>query len=208
MTAYSTLIAAKTTDDSIKNWLNRADLPVTAILTEAQAEIYQRLRVREMMTDEAFSFASAASSKALSTLSGTFLDPVKFVPYQWGEELPYVNPEFFNPGRDEDGALFEASTPSRWCIIGETAHIDVLLSAAFAGRMMYYAQLAALGLSNETNFLTTRYPSLLRHACMWRSYAHMKDAERTREYKAYMMADIAEANQTNDMFRRGSYAGN
>ena len=203
MTAYSTLIAAKTTDDSIKNWLNRGDLPVTAILTEAQAEIYQRLRVREMMTDEAFSFASAASSKALSTLSGTFLDPVKFVPYQWGDELPYVNPEFFSPGRDEDGALFSASTPSRWCIIGETAHLDVLLSAAFAGRMMYYAQPAALGLSNETNFLTTRYPALLRKACMKAAFEHMKDTPKAQEYMAYAMADIREANATNEMWRRG-----
>lgn len=203
---YTTFTSGKTTAGSLANWVNRGDLPTSAILTEAEAEIYKRLRVREMMTDEAFTFSSASSSKALSTLSGTFLDPVQFVPYEWADELPFVGPERFRPSRNSSGTLESAATPSQWTIIGETAHLDVLLSAAFSGRMMYYALPTALGSGNTTNFLTTRYPKLLREMSMSIAYVHMKDTARAQEHLAYAMAGIAEANATNEMWRRGQYA--
>ncbi len=199
---WTVLTGLKTTEGSIRNWVNRADLPVTNILLEAEALIYERLRVREMMTDEAFTFADATSSKALSTLSGTFLDPIQFVPYEWGRELPYYHEGEMPFVRDENGALLVATTPSAWTVIGSTAHVDVLLNGAFAGRMMYYAQPAALSVSNETNFLTTRYPSLLRYACMAKAYEHLKDSNRAKEYMQLMMGALGSAMATNDLYRR------
>lgn len=199
---WTTLTAAKSTSGSIANWVNRSDLPTTNILIEAEAWIYQYLRVREMVTDEAVTIAEDASSKALSTLSGTFLDPVHFIPYEWGTELLYVNEANFKPGRTSAGALYEG-TPSYWTIINATMHVDVLCNAAFSGRMMYYAQPAALSVSNETNFLTVRYPRLLRQACLIMAYEHMKDDQRAQQYTVMAMGSIEEANRTNEMFRRG-----
>ena len=203
--SWTVLTGLKTVTGSIGQWVNRSDLPTTNILLEAEAWIYQRLRVREMVTDEAFSFAISTSSKALSTLSGTFLDPVQFVPYEWGYELPFVSERRYRPSRDTEGVLY-TGTPSQWTIIGTTAYVDVTCVAAFPGRLMYYAQPAALSASNETNFLTVRYPTLLRMACMGFAYQFMKDQTRTQEYLGYAMAAIGEAAVTNDLARRGQYA--
>ena len=202
---WTTLTAAKAITGSLANWCNRSDLATTNILLEAEAWIYQRLRVREMMMDEAFTFAISTSSTALSSLTGTFLDPIQFVPYEWGVPLPFYDEASYRPSRNSAGTI-ASGLPSYWAIIGSTAHVDVLCSAAFAGRMMYYAQPAALSVSNETNFLTTRYPTLLRHALMGKAYEHMKDPPRAQEYLQYAEMNIAEAMRTNDMFRRGQYA--
>ena len=203
---WTTLTASKSTTGSLANFVNRSDLPTPNLLIEAQAEIYKTLRVREMMTDEAFVFASAASSRALSLLTSTFLDPIQFVPYEWGGELPFKAPEIFKPSRSSAGALESSATPTCWTIIGETAHLDVLLSAAFSGRMMYYFKPADLSVSNETNFLTIRYPKLLREMSMAIAYQHMKDTVRAQEYLTYAMAGIADANRSNELWRRGQYA--
>ena len=197
---WTTLTAAKTTLGSVANWLNRSDLPTDNILLEAEAWLYQYLRVREMLTAAPFTFDSAASTEALP--SG-FLDPLHFVPYEWGDALRYEGQETFKPPRDENGALFASSTPACWSILGETAYIDVLLDANFVGILTYYATPSALSVSNTTNFLTRRYPRLLRRSCMAIGFEHMKDTSRAQEYYGLAMADIMEANKTNEMHRRG-----
>lgn len=199
---YSTLVAAKTTSGSLANFVNRSDLPTDIILTEAQSWIYQRMRVREMETRGTLSFAT--SGQTVSLPSG-FLDPISFVPYGYSDPLPYVEQSQLGDARDDDGNLFE-STPSRWTIIGTTAYVDVQPLETFAGILNYFKQPDALAAStNETNFLTTRYPSLLRFTCMAVAYQHMKDSVRTQEYSAYAENALQEAMRTNEMYRRGQH---
>ena len=50
---YSDLVATKTTAGSIKQWLNHDGVPSTTILEEAEAWVYQRLRIRQMITSSA-----------------------------------------------------------------------------------------------------------------------------------------------------------
>jgi len=178
-------------------------LPTSAILTEAEAELYKTLRVREMMTDAVLTFDDNTSSEALPS---AFLDPIQYVPWEWGVPLPFVAPEIFAPPRTSAGVV-EDGTPSCWTIIGTTAYIDATIddSDNYSGRLMYYAQPTALSVSNTTNFLTTRYPKLLREMSMAFAYQHMKDTQRSQEYLAYAMAGILEANKTNEMWRRGQY---
>jgi hypothetical protein len=199
MASYTTLVAGKTTAGSIANWLNRGDLPVTTILEEAEAWIYQRLRVREMQQDDAFTFDGGNSSEALPD---GFLDPISFKPYDWGGlPLPFVHEDTFRAGRDTDGDLFEG-TPSQWRILGETAEVDVICADDFGGRLLYYKQPAALSGSNETNFLTRRYPTLLRTVCEAKAFEHMKKWTDALGYLQKAEADLQEAARTNDMFRR------
>ncbi len=197
---YTTLTGTKTTTGSIANWVNRSDLPTADVLAEAQAWIYQRLRVREMMARGTLSFSTSGNSVALPA---RFLDPISFTPYTWGEPLDLVDEANLMDFRDEDGNLYE-STPSRWAIIGETAYVNTKPTDTFAGILLYYAQPADLAAStNETNFLTTRYPKLLRHALMGVAYEHMKDTDRSAGYMQLAEADLQEAARTNDLFRRG-----
>ena len=46
---YTTLVANKATDGSIKNWVNNDSFSAPTILAEAEDFIYRRLRVREML---------------------------------------------------------------------------------------------------------------------------------------------------------------
>lgn len=198
---WTTLTAAKTTSGSIANFVNRSDLPTDFILAETEAWIYQRLRVREMQARGTLTFTTSAQTVALPS---DFLDPINFVPYGWGDPLPFVHENRLEDFRDEDGNLLQ-TTPSRWTIVGTTAYVDVKPIETFAGVLHYFAQPTALSVSNETNFLTTRYPKLLRRACMGVAYEHMKDTDRSAQYLQLAEADIQEAMRTNEMFRRGQH---
>ena len=198
---YSGLIAGKSTAGSIANWVNRSDLPASDILTETQSWLYQRMRVREMQARATLTFTTAAQT---ASLPSGFLDPISFTPYTWGDPLPFFNENTLQDYRNESGNLLSA-VPSRWSIIGDTAYVDVLPISTFSGVLMYYAQPTALSLTNETNFLTTRYPKLLRHACMAMAYEHMKDTDRSGGYMQLAEADLQETMRTNEMYRRGQH---
>ena len=62
---WTTLTAAKTTLGSIANWVNRTDLPTDNILLEAEAKIYERLRVREMQVITTLTVAADENSVSL-----------------------------------------------------------------------------------------------------------------------------------------------
>lgn len=198
---YTVLTGSKTTTGSIANWVNRSDLPTDNILIEAEAWIYERLRVREMQSRVVFQVDSGSNTEALPA---DFLDPISWTPYGYTDPLPYYHEDLLQDQRDTDGTL-QSGTPSRWVIIGETVYVDVSASSNFVGQLHYFSRPDALSGSNDTNFLTTRYPSLLRHACMAHAFEHMKDTARMRDYMQLAMSKLGEAMQTNEMFRRGQH---
>ena len=198
---YATLTAAKTTLGSIANWVNRSDLPTDNILIEAEAAIYERLRVREMMELGTLTFSISTNT---TSLPSGFLDPIEYRPHGWTDVLSFVFEQSLDAHRDNDGVLYEG-TPTRWSIIGETAYVDVSCDEEFSGRLMYYKRPAALSVSNTTNFLTIRYPTLLRNACMAKAFEHMKDMQNAGTYMQMAEAKIAEANATNELYRRSQH---
>ena len=195
---WTTRTAAKTTSGSIANYVNRSDLPTDNILLEAEAKIYERLRVREMQTVATLTVAADANT---ASLPSDFLDPIEWRPYGWSEPILFVSEGTLEAHRDDSGALFEG-TPSRWSVLGETAYVDVSCSETFSGKLMYYKRPTALSVSNETNFLTIRYPSLVRVACMAAAYEHMKDFQSATLYQQMLEGKIGEAMMTNDLYRR------
>lgn len=199
---YTTLAGSKSTPGSVANWLNRSDLPVQDILDESQAWIYERLRVREMQKESVLTFATGASSEELPE---GFLDPIVFLPNGRGAPLLYVHEGLMLAPTDEDGNLFESPTPSRWTIVGTTAQLDVKLTEPFAGRLLYYGRPDALSAQNETNWLTTRYPRLLRTVCMGIGFEHMKDHGQADRYLARAEALVFGAAGTNENYRRAQY---
>lgn len=198
---YATLTGVKTTLGSIANWVNRSDLPVDLILSEAEAAIYERLRVREMQTIATLTVAEGDNSVALPS---DFLDPIEWRPYGWPDPVLFVNETSLEAHRDEDGNLYDGD-PSRWAIVGETAYVDVACSSEFSGKLMYYKRPASLSVSNTTNFLTVRYPGLVRVACISKAYEHMKDMQNAGTYMQILEGKIGEAMATNDMYRRSQH---
>jgi hypothetical protein len=198
---WTTLTGAKTVPGSIANWVNRTDLPTENILLEAQAWIYKRLRVREMVSAAPITIVAGASSVALPA---DFLDPKQFLPYGWFRELPYYHEEMFMAMRDQSGSLYQG-LPSRWTILNNSIQTDVTCTENFSGMFMYYALPAFLSAGTETNFLTIRYPTLLRHACLALAYEHMKDKGDQDRYLQLLVGGIEDANASNEMARRGQY---
>lgn len=198
---YSILTGTKATEGSIRNWVNDSTVPATVVLAEAEAWIYERLRVREMLAQIEFTFDEDASSEALPA---DFLDPIEFLPHGWGDELPFYHEKTFRPERDDAGALFPGE-PSRWTIIGSTAHVDVACDEAFVGMLMYYARPAALASDNLTNFLTIRYPTLLRMACTGFAFGFKKDEARKTADLGIADKLMQSAAMTNDLYRRGQH---
>ena len=61
---YTTLVSDNTTNGSIKYWINYSRIDAAGILTDAQAWIYQRLRVRDMLQTADVTISSGASTAA------------------------------------------------------------------------------------------------------------------------------------------------
>lgn len=201
---YTTLIAAKSTPGSIKAWGGHASLESDRILTEAQAYIYQRLRVREMRKTVLVSLTSGDSYKALSAISTAgFLDPIGFRLDGDSEDLPYVHETGLQRLRDSDGAL-STGWPSRWAILDEQMQFDVAVDQNITGRMVFYETPTVLSGENTTNFLTSRFPTLLRRACLMFAWEQQRRADLFAEEQALTDAAIDQANATEDFSRRGA----
>lgn len=199
--SYTLLTADKTVAGSIRNLIGNNELAAEVILTEAQALIYQRLRVREMITQAAFTFDADAESETLPT---DFLDPIDFVPYEWGSPLQFTHEQGMSTPRDEDGAAI-AGTPSQWTIKGAIAYVDVACAEDFAGILTYYALPAALSSGNATNFLTIRYPTLLRYACVIKGYEHSQQNDLALKLMVVFEKHLKDAMATNELYRRSQY---
>lgn len=196
---YTQLVADKNTDGSIKNWLNYSLLPVETILTQAQALIYERLRVREMQVEGPFPILAAADN---ADLPAGFLDPIQLLLDGDSRPIDYVHENLLGRMRDEDGVLFEG-TVCRYAVIGAKALFDVKSSEARTGYFWYYATPAELSGDVLTNFLTARYPSLLLAAC--EAYGFQFRRMPTERDSAFKMVfdGIESANVASDMARRG-----
>lgn len=197
---YTTLTGAKSVEGSIKDWVARTDVPSATVLTEAEAWIYQSLRTREMMArDDDFTFSTSSSSVALPS---DFLDPIGFVPYGYSNKLPLVDYDNLDEKRNASTGAMLSGTPSRWTVLGVTAYADMTPSTDMVGVLSYYAQPDALSDSNETNFLTSRYPTLLRRACLMFAWEWARNWPRREEELKLAEMALQEAKTSNDLFRR------
>lgn len=200
---FSALTGTKSTVGSIKAWANQATVPSEDILTEAQAWIYQRLRAPEMRSSASWSAGIAESGFALPS---DFIAPIKLLlDGGSGDGLLYLHEELFKQRmRDPDGALYTSSWPSVWCINGGmNVMFDVALSEARAGDLEYYARPTALSVSNETNFLVTNFPTLIRRACLMYAYEWLKDWAAHEKLTILSEQALELANQYGDNTRRG-----
>lgn len=78
--------------------------------------------------------------------------------------------------------------PARWGIWDEYLQFDGAFNTATQFRLMCYKSLPLLSASNPTNFLTNRYPQLVRAAGLAAGASYMKD---DNEYQKHMTAMVA-----------------
>jgi hypothetical protein len=203
---YPTLIAPKPTVGSIRNWVNYDKVDPVTVLTEAQAAIYDRLRVREMRTLDTSIVTVATPGLASYPLPANFLDPIRPLTDNQGNAFVFKTEGELIRRRNYDPVtgLIVAGTPAFWSIFGEALQFDCAFQTT--GRvlnLLCFKIPPPLGPTNQTNFLTNRYPHILRRACQMVAADFMDDDAAFARMQARLEADIELAMAQNDLVWRG-----
>lgn len=99
------------------------------------------------------------------------------------------------------------STPGMWAIFNERLNFDVALQDKASFRLPYFRTPVLLSDTNQENFITKRYPKLIRIATTAAAAEQMKDDEEYSKQGQALMTMIQGINAENDLFLRGSEAG-
>jgi len=93
--------------------------------------------------------------------------------------------------------------PVFWAIWDENIQFDAGFQQQYILRMNYYQSLPLLSSTNQTNFLTNRYPHLMRTACVTAAADFMKDDAEYQKGMARLTQLIEVGTMENDMQYRG-----
>lgn len=94
-------------------------------------------------------------------------------------------------------------TPNYFGIYNEQLKFDQAFFQATECRLAFYAAPPLLSGTNLTNFLTNRYPNLMRVACMAAAADFMKDSEEYNKQFGRLQTMIEKISVENDMSMRG-----
>lgn len=202
---YASLVAGKETSGSIKRWINHSDLDSETILEEAQALIFQTLRIREMRSESDLSLIIGDRSKVLP--SG-FQDPIALFDITNNTRLRLRTEIDLQKRRYYESGTLVSGTPMNFAIFGEALQFEYRYDAAATLKLIFFKRPDALSADNVTNWLTDRYPHLLRSACMAQAFAFRNNDERQSAELAKLAAYIAKTNAESDNSYRGLEAEN
>lgn len=197
---YAILTGSISTAGSIRYWVQHSEIPVDQILEEAQRYIFSQLRVREMRS---YSDALVVTQgQTTAALPSDFQDPISLKLDGDSEDLDYVQENLLGRLYDDDGDI-ETGRPNRWTIFDEAIQFDVEADDTYNARLVYYGTPDLISATTAENFLSTRYPTVLRRACLAYAYEHRKLMEMFVAEVAAADKAIEQANMTDDMGRRG-----
>jgi hypothetical protein len=201
---YTILTGTKDTEGSIKYFVRHTEVPSDYILERAQDAIYQILRVREMLTKVEGAIAEDATYLAIPS---DMLEPIAFVrrgSYQG--RITILDQEHFESrvGENADDSNNPyPGTPVFATYDKTNFYFDAKADQAYAYRLWYMQKPALLASSsNETNFLTLRYPNILEAMCKHYAWEHRGDEGKAAGELEKAMAYITKANEEYDMFRQ------
>jgi hypothetical protein len=196
--SYTTLVADKNTAGSIKSWLNYGKIDSEGVLEDAQAMIYERLRVREMKARDTANIKVGASS---CDLPDGFLDPIKLTDITNDVRLIFKESDELEDMMSFTDGVLDSGDPAYFDVAEEVFNFDCKTTTAWTLRSLFYKTPDPLSASAPKNFLTTRYPHLLRMACI-ATGARFADDEAVfgREQKL-LWAEIAEIAAGDEMAR-------
>lgn len=100
-----------------------------------------------------------------------------------------------------------AASPTRWGVFDEKLKLDCAMETASQFKLLYYRSPKPLATTNESNWLTNRYPILLRAACMTAAAKYMKDTEEYNRNYAELTSLVQSTAAENDLQYRGAEFG-
>lgn len=98
--------------------------------------------------------------------------------------------------------LIQAS-PKYWSIAQERIFFDCAFDIQVMCELYYYQSLPLLSNTNQSNFLTNRYPQLIRPACQAQAAAFMRDDQSYQREVGRLTAIADRINVADDMHNRG-----
>lgn len=99
--------------------------------------------------------------------------------------------------------VLASGTPLYFAVTASSLIFDQAFFQTSLCRLAYYQSLPLLAPGNPTNFLTSRYPNLLRTACMAAAADFMKDSDEYQKQWGHLTAAIEKVAAENDMQYRG-----
>lgn len=96
-----------------------------------------------------------------------------------------------------------SGTAGLWAIYDENLNLDMALDADTNFRLPYFRSPALLSTANQSNFLTNRYPKLLRVGTRAAAAEQMNDDQEYQKHYTALSQLIQSINVENDMFMRG-----
>lgn len=100
-----------------------------------------------------------------------------------------------------------AGSPSRWSVWDEQVKFDVAFEAAATLKLLYFRAPLPLSATNQSNWLTNRYPILMRKACQTQAADFMKDDDEYQKGVNTLSALIQSTAAENDLLYRGAEFG-
>jgi len=101
-----------------------------------------------------------------------------------------------------------SAIPTTWSTfndgVGERLHFDAAMVQAVSIELLYYRSLPLLSSTNQTNFLTDRYPNLMRSACQTAAADYMKDDPEYNKGLTRLQMLISRIQQADDLEYRGA----
>ena len=95
-------------------------------------------------------------------------------------------------------------TPIYWGVWDETIFFDVAFAHATNCNLQYFKSPPILSTTNAANFLTTRYPHLLRKACTAQAWDFMRNDAEYQKDVAALTALVEQTNAEGDLMYRGA----
>lgn len=199
---YDLISGPKATEGSLRNWINYDPIPVDQILRDAESLIYARLRVREMRASVPIAITAGNVS---SPLPARFLDPIALHDSKAGIYLTLRDERELLGliARDAAGAVISQEA-SNYAIYNEALNYDAAWPDARSLTLMFYQAAAPLSASNKTNFLTTRYPRMLRSALLAFAADYRQDDANYTRWMTQAVGMMEGANVEADLSRRTS----
>lgn len=183
---------------SIQSWSKRSGTDVLNVLDDfidlAEADIWERLRIRDMETVGTSALSTASRYLALPT---GFLELRKFKITR--TDLPDVPLEFVAPL-----ALVvseQSGLPTKFTVSTQF-EFNCLPDAAYAVEYHYFRSLTALSGSNATNAVLTRFPMVYLYGCLMHYASWALNDAMFQKYSLMFQGAIESANNSD---KRGRY---
>lgn len=100
-----------------------------------------------------------------------------------------------------------SSSPTRWAVWDEQVKFDSAFYQPAVCKLLYYRQPQLLSSTNQTNFVTARYPNLLRVACLAAAAQYMKDDQEYTKNVQALTGLVGSIASSDDLSYRGATFG-